>query len=424
MLTGQQTTPVRVPDVPETPSGTPRHFIARRRLRERQRLIDVRRTRVNRHWDLNESLELPDESQRLLLRREIRGAASRRAAAAYKASRLTRPITILLGAFVAFTLVARGEFTPTGPASSLIGSYVAGAGAACSLLLVAPITVIATAYSVAPSLRDQFDRWTLYALAGAAPLVFLLFAVINLAPPPAGSTFNPAAASSSAMALSGIALIAVGSLVGHEWLMRHCNARQCRPYDHVALYLVDAAASLHRDRHRWSSDNHVVKWRGMLDVVATQAERDARLTRRIGTTYEGTHSELRDEARRIAAVIRGHKRDLAEAYSASDVEAVATSLICGAQAFCAGDRTALLANAPDQVPQVNRFAAATARITPAVLLIAAGILLPMVPAIGHSGLASSLRWYLISLGVIMFITTRQDVTTKIGEAVAKALFKQ
>ncbi|MFC7862875.1 hypothetical protein ACFU5B_03540 [Streptomyces murinus] len=106
------------------------------------------------------------------------------------------------------------------------------------------------------------------------------------------------------------------------------------------------------------------------------------------------------------------------------MDAVVVSLTHGLQAFCAGDRDALLRNAPDQVPpHVNSVAAVLLRGIPAVVLIAAGILLPLIPAIAHNGLASSLRWYLIVMGGLMFITTRQDLNTKISEAVAKVVFK-
>jgi hypothetical protein len=196
------------------------------------------------------------------------------------------------------------------------------------------------------------------------------------------------------------------------------------PTNHIALFLLGTAAQIRCERHRWHDDSRVTSWRASLEVVAIQVERDASLSGRTGLADGSAHMELREEARRIAAVIRSHKRALAEAHSAHDVDAVVVSLVEGIRAFCAGDRAALLAHAPDQVAaQVSRFTRAALRLAPAVVLIAAGLLLPLVPSISHSDLASNLRWYLIVMGAIMSITTREDLATKISEAVAKVLLK-
>ncbi|MDL2079332.1 hypothetical protein QNN03_23100 [Streptomyces sp. GXMU-J15] len=398
----------------------------RDRLHERFRrgLLATQRVQIDRHLGILDSLELADTVQKGRLRRDIRGAAARRASAAYAANLITTwlfslPVIVIVIAVV----LAHSEF-PSGSSAGSLLSYMGGAGAAGVLMLAPAAAVALTTYLLAPSLGRLFEKLTLYTMFGSACLVFLFFAVTTWESDPNGSAFNATAASMSALTLSGIVIVANGSLAFNHWLTNYLDARWCRPYDHIALFLLGTAASIHRERRRWHDDSQVTKWRAWLEIVAAQVERDASLSRRFGTAEDGTHTELRDEARRIAAIVRSHKRTLAEAYSAHDVDAVVTSLVRGTQAFCAGDRTALLANAPDQAaPRVNRFAAAILRLIPAAVLIAAGIFLPLIPAIAQSELASSLRWYLIVMGAIMFVTTRQDLATKIGEAVAKVLFK-
>ncbi|MFJ3799907.1 hypothetical protein ACIPSJ_26935 [Streptomyces sp. NPDC090088] len=332
---------------------------------------------------------------------------------------------------VLFARSTRSTFPSDGSTSSLITHYLAGAAIASGVIVTPPAVLALTTYVLAPSLRHLFERLLLYPLFGAAALVFLFLAVTTWKPGPGTPTSNMDtaaslvnAAAASALATSGIIVTTTGILASNFWLTLYFDARRCHPYDHIVLFLLGTAAHIRRERHRWHDDNQVTIWRASLEVVAVQVERDAPLSGRTGLAEGSAYMELRQEARRIAAVIRSHKRDLAEAYSAHDVDAVVASLVVGLRAFCVGDRTALLAHAPAEVaPRVGRFARTALRLIPATVLIVAGILLPLVPSIAHSELASNLRWYLIVMGTITFITTREDLATKIGEAVAKVLLK-
>lgn len=325
---------------------------------------------------------------------------------------------------VAAVVLARFHVPSNASADSLFTGSVYGIGATSALVLTPSTVVALTTYFLVPSLRRLFERLFLYPLFGAALLIFLFLAVTQWEPDPGTPAATVDAASTSALIVSGVFVIATSILAANTWLTNHFDARMCHPYDHIVLFLLDTAASIRKERHLWYDDSRVTNWRAWLEVVAVQVERDGSLSRRIGSEESSTYTELRDEAQRIAAVIRNHKRALAVANSARDVDTVVVSLMQGVQAFCAGDRTALLANAPEQIgPRNNRFAVAVIRLVPAAILISAGLLLPLLPAIAHSELASNLRWYLIVTGTLMFITTRQDLTTKISEAVAKVLFK-
>lgn len=398
----------------------------------RRARLAKQRAHIGKHLGLLESLELTDRVQGGQLRRHIRGAAARRATAIYKANRATTWLVAVPTVTVVITiLLARSKFPSDAPTSSLINHYLAGAGIASGIIVVPPAVLALTAYVLAPSMRYLFERLLLYPLFGAAALVFLFLAVTIWEPDPDTSASGAStaaslvdAAATSALVASGIIVIATGILASNFWLTLYFDSRRCHPYDHITLFLLGTAAAIRRERRRWHDDRQVTRWRGSLEIVAIQVERDASLSRRTGIAEGSAHVELREEALRIAAVVRSHKRALAEAHSPGHVDAVVVSLVDGLTAFCAGDRTALLANAPDQVaPRVNRFTRAALRAVPAAVLIAAGILLPLIPAVAHSGLASNLRWYLIVIGVIMFITTREDLVTKISEAVAKVLLK-
>ncbi|MFF2216456.1 hypothetical protein [Streptomyces antibioticus] len=321
-------------------------------------------------------------------------------------------------------VIARSELPSGGTVGSLLTGYLAGAGIASALIVFPPAVLALATYFIAPSLRHLFEKLLLYPLFGAASLVFLFLAVTTWKPDPNTPVSTVNAAATSSLIVSGIIFTATGVLAVRNWLTNYFDARRCHPYDHITLFLLGITASIRRKRHRWHDNSQISDWRASLEIVAIQVERDASLSGRIDRTEGSAYIELREEARRIAAVVRHHKRALAEAHSTDDVDVVVVSLVDGLQAFCAGDRSALLANATDQVPpRVNRFAATTLRVTPAMLLITAGVLLPLVPAIAHSELASNLRWYLIVMGALMFITTRQELVEKISEAVAKALFK-
>ncbi|MEV0469158.1 hypothetical protein [Streptomyces prunicolor] len=325
---------------------------------------------------------------------------------------------------VAAVVLARFHVPSNATAESLFTGCVYGIAATGALILTPSTVVGLTTYFLVPSLRRLFESLLFYPLFGSALLVFLFLAVTKWEPDPDTPAATVDAASTSALIISGVLVIATSILAARNWLTNYFDTRLCHPYDHIVLFLLGTAASISRERHRWYDDSRVTNWRAWLEIVAVQVERDGSLSRRIGSEEGSACTELREEAQRVAAVIRNHKRALAKAHSAHDVDTVVVSLMQGVQAFCAGDRTALLANAPEEVaPRNNRFAVATVRLVPAAILISAGLLLPLLPAVAHSELASNLRWYLIATGTLMFITTRQDLTTKISEAVAKVLFK-
>ncbi|MFJ4517454.1 hypothetical protein [Streptomyces sp. NPDC088816] len=180
--------------------------------------------------------------------------------------------------------------------------------------------------------------------------------------------------------------------------------RRCWPYDGLTLFTVRAVARIAEGRERWWSEPMVRRSCRELEGIAMRAEvalaRSGSLLRRSPLAYE-----MKDEALRVAEVFRAHQRHLATGRSAEDVDRIVDSLVCAVEALLAGDRAALLANAPERAPRVTLLRRVWSRIWPAASLVAAGVVLPMLPQVSGSPGAESLRIILIVSGLWKLVST-------------------
>jgi hypothetical protein len=195
-------------------------------------------------------------------------------------------------------------------------------------------------------------------------------------------------------------------------------ARRCRPLDRLLLMTTVLAADIHTlSRRRLSpTDNYLLCRR--LEGLALVAERDLTMPHR---GPRSVRRELRRDALRVAAVYRSHRLPLTTAAGPQDADRIVASLVAAIEALATANRTALLANAPENVPERNLIRRILARAWPASLFVASGALLPLIPPIAHQpSIASSLRWSLIVAGVLTFVAG-QDTVSRIGTPLDKAL---
>ncbi|MET7761713.1 hypothetical protein ABZS71_06615 [Streptomyces sp. NPDC005393] len=180
--------------------------------------------------------------------------------------------------------------------------------------------------------------------------------------------------------------------------------RRCWPYDGLTLRTVRAVARIAEGREQWWSEPAVRRSCRELEGIAFHAEtalaRSGSVPRRSPLAYE-----MKDEALRVAEAFRAHQRHLATARSAEDIDRIVGSLVCAVEALLAGDRAALLANAPERAPRVSLLRRVWPRIWPAASLVAAGIVLPMLPQVSGSPGAESLRIILIVTGLWKLVST-------------------
>jgi hypothetical protein len=195
-------------------------------------------------------------------------------------------------------------------------------------------------------------------------------------------------------------------------------ARRSRPLDRLLLMTTVLAADIHMlSRRRLSpTDNYLLCRR--LESLALVAERDLTMPHRGPWSVR---RQLRRDALRVAAVYRSHRLPLTMAAGPQQADRIVASLVAASEALATADRAALLANAPESVPERNLIRRTLARVWPSSLCIACGALLPFIPPIAHQpSIASSLRWSLIVAGVLTFVAG-QDTVSRIGTPLDKAL---
>ncbi|MFF9646636.1 hypothetical protein [Kitasatospora aureofaciens] len=370
------------------------------------------------------------QAERAQLDGRVRGVLLRWYTARTAASWSARGVVWLCGAAAAVVAVnSRWVRHPPRPTRREVADFLAGgvAGGLLALMAILVLPVVATVVlcRVLPGLR-----WAEGLMAFAATLacsVMFLVVMVNgrqrfLTPLPGdpqarvnGSWAGLVAACLACLALSGYAVL-------YSRARARTTRRVCRPFDAVCVRLARLVADLHAKRHRWFAARDVAGWTRQLEEIAVEMERAGMYPGRIHEAGPEVTAALRMENLRIAAVFRAHKRDLAQAHSAAAVDEVTASLLNGLRALLAGDRAALLAGAPADVPAPGRLARWMPRLAPAAVFAAAAVLLPLVPLVAESpGTATSLRWTFAVMAAVSLATIRQDVAAQVNEVFSRTV---
>ncbi|MEV6056912.1 hypothetical protein [Streptomyces sp. NPDC052107] len=218
--------------------------------------------------------------------------------------------------------------------------------------------------------------------------------------------------------VTGVLLITLAAVVLFEQPLPRRIAGRCRPTDRLLIQTLATAAEIHARTRRRLTPTRCRSLCRDLEHLAYMAERDLTLP------YRAPHHirrALRPDALRVAAVYRAHQMPLTLVDHPHDADPLVASLLAAADALAAGERAALLDNAPEQVAQRRLVRRVVSRAWPAVALIASGVLLPLIPAVAQQpALASSLRWTLVVAGALTFVAG-SDVATRVASPLDKAL---
>jgi hypothetical protein len=225
--------------------------------------------------------------------------------------------------------------------------------------------------------------------------------------------------------LYSLAALASLSLWPIAWLKRRAVSasraqEMCHAYDTLSLAALKLITTLQKERGRWRRDGTAKRWVTELEKLAEIASYSLACPNRSVAGDRDAEIALRAESRRVAAVFRSHKVDIARAGSISDIDAVIESLTHGLEAILSGNRESLLSRAPDAPP--DPYMTISRRIAPGATLIAFGITLPLIPAIAAAPQAESyLRWTLIIAGAVMLTSTNSEVAARVNEALGKSM---
>ncbi|MFJ5231930.1 hypothetical protein ACIQBJ_18780 [Kitasatospora sp. NPDC088391] len=222
---------------------------------------------------------------------------------------------------------------------------------------------------------------------------------------------------------TGVAVESVTIIAGivrsamRERVCMRFRHRRGKPFDQLSIRLVRLIAYLHRNTGRRISGPVIRSACDELEILSYLVQREFAMP---GRASRKAREPLAEEARRVALVLRRHGTALAAVSSSRDVRVVVESMLHGMEAFAVADREALLAHAPAEA-EVSRRATLVARLWPAVVLVASGVLVPMLPAVAdRPGAADSLRWMLLVTGALTLVAppdTIGRVTASMDKAV-------
>lgn len=205
---------------------------------------------------------------------------------------------------------------------------------------------------------------------------------------------------------------------------RLMSRRPTRPeslYDAAALLMLDTAALVSRERRNWQSGKVARRIVTRIEDLARACEHSIALRPRIGRWHADVFSQTAVEALRVAHVVREHKKMIACASKPEDFDDVVKSLASGVEALLASNRGKLLENAPDAILK-DRLKVLVRHIFPVVILVAAAVILPLVPPISSQDkLADSIRITLIVAAVLALVAPRNESSTRILDLLGKTM---
>ncbi|GGX84331.1 hypothetical protein GCM10010510_31680 [Streptomyces anandii JCM 4720] len=386
-------------------------------LRARQAVISVAtalRGQVSQDLASFDAVPIADPVRRASLRTEVLRASRRyRYADGYPTLILDAPRLLGVGAVLAVALAAFGARAWKLHPVDFCLHFLLFAGGAGILLLVVLLVL-----RVLPTYVQRRGPAGLAVLGMVAlPMTSLIFTYSEWGDIDARQDGWPLLWGWDAVCLV-LLMIQFLSTLEVFWQGRRFDER-CKPYDGLALAVVSTTARIAKNRDRFGSAREVRAWCLELEVIAAKAEIVLALRYNTPARSRSLRRILKGEAVRIAEVFRDYERPLVTAYKGADIDAVVDSLLVTLDALLAGDRGALLACAPEEVPTRTLLGRAWARIWPPVVLIAAGIVLPMVPPVHGSPAELSLKVSLIALGVLKLVAPQ--VSDQVGSLLDKAL---
>ncbi|WP_369247191.1 hypothetical protein [Streptomyces sp. R41] len=193
-------------------------------------------------------------------------------------------------------------------------------------------------------------------------------------------------------------------------------------YDAALVKWVEAACLVHESRDRIQRFDTLRNCLVGIEKAARKVEVIGYPSKVSGLLESHQKALIRDESRRMAEAFRLHKSALAKVSRPEDVDAILESMMAGVKALAVGDTAALLENAPAQVSRSDRLRRFAIWILPPSMLISAGLLLPMIPAVASQGAAvESLRWSLIIAGVLSLAAAQKDVAARVNDTLGKTM---
>jgi hypothetical protein len=221
----------------------------------------------------------------------------------------------------------------------------------------------------------------------------------------------------------GMVLVRV-LLVVYGWIESVRPAPWNRSDDEAIRSLFLSTVSMYKSRDYWDTPSEVAYLRNNIDAGARRVENNRVPLRAVRFRERGLRTEIRHKHRKLAEQLRLHSRSLAQVHSLSDYDRICDSLRAGLLAAVRSDWDELLRHAPE-LTAASQLRRAANRLTGPAVLVAAGLLIPLLPGVGPVP-GDSVRILLLASGALALLpaATTDLARSSVQGALDKALFNK
>lgn len=197
-----------------------------------------------------------------------------------------------------------------------------------------------------------------------------------------------------------------------------------RSDDEAIRSLFLSTVNLYQSRDYWDRPSEIAYLRNHIDASARRVENNRIPLRAVRFRERGLRTEIRHKHGKLAEQLRLHSRSLAQVHSLSDYDRICDSLRAGLLAAVRSDWDELLRHAPE-LTAASQLRRALNRLTGPAVLVAAGLLIPLLPGVGPVP-GDSVRILLLASGALALLpaATTNLARSDVQSALDKALFSK
>ncbi|MGW6890391.1 hypothetical protein [Streptomyces chartreusis] len=259
---------------------------------------------------------------------------------------------------------------------------------------------------------------------------FLLLIATAVIAGTAGMLWFRLAAEQQPAAAVGVLFGCLLGLGAQKWMFvwiralnhRYKYADRERPLDSALYWLFLTTARCYQLAPHWWYPHALHAVRRYLDFLAADLRRASVVHRRTSLADWVIRGQGRRDGAALAELVERHRFALARVRTRSEYLRICDSLLSGVQSLAAGDLEELLAHqmAEPFVPRASRL---LRRFTPALILLAAALLIPVLPGVsGQTG--EGVRWLLLMTALLSLVPSPELVSGTVRTALDKALLSQ
>ncbi|MGW6955209.1 hypothetical protein [Streptomyces sp. PAN_FS17] len=203
---------------------------------------------------------------------------------------------------------------------------------------------------------------------------------------------------------------------------RYKYADRERPLDGALYWLFFTTARCYQLAPHWWYPHALQVARRYLDFLAADLRRASVVHRRTTLADWAIRRQARRDGAALAELMERHRVGLARVRTRSEYLRICDSLLSGVQSLAADDLDKLLAHQKAE-PFVPRASRLIRRFSPALVLLAAALLVPVLPGVSDQT-GEGVRWLLLMTALLSLMPSHELASGTVRTALDRALFSQ